>query len=277
MLTAKKEFEINMWPEVYASRQNRSILTWPVTGVEESAGKLCLVVSQDRVKGLIPLEESGVQTTDNPRFNKTRLNNLIGQEVSFIVISTDKKHNLFIASRAKAMVKLSSVSWDKLQVGFTKTAIARRIVHRTKKDGTMFDMGAVVEIDGIEAFLPVQEIAYGWVGKVLDFIQPGDVFDVKIIEINKEKPKMLVSVKALYENPWPECLKRYSKGSTYAGIVTGIAEYGIFVNLEPGVDILCNHPKSGRLNKGDQVATVITRISEDQKINGVIARVIRRA
>ena len=212
---------------------------------------------------------------DNPRLNKSRLANLIGQEVSFIVTNTDKRNNLFVASREKAMEKLSSVSWDKLKVGFTRTAIARRIVSRPKKDGTLYDMGVVVEIEGIEAFLPVQEVSHGWVGNIRDFIQPGDTFDVEILEIDKEKPKVLVSVKSLYENPWPECLNRYSKGSMYAGTVTGVAEYGIFVNFEPGVDILCNHPKSGRLNKGDKVAAVITRISED-KINGVIARVIRR-
>ncbi|MDD4804451.1 MAG: S1 RNA-binding domain-containing protein [Candidatus Pacebacteria bacterium] len=276
MLAVKKEFDTNAWTEVYASKQNKQILTWTVTGVEDYAEQPCLIVSKDRTKGIIPLTESGVQLTENERINRSRLAALIGQEVSFMVISTDKKSDIFVASREKAMAKLSSVTWDKIKLGHTKTVVARRIVSARKKDGSIYDMGVSVEFDGVQAFLPVQEIAYGWIGQISDFIQPGDTFDAQVIEIDKEKSKILVSVKALYENPFPKCLDRYSKGGIYAGDVTGIAEYGVFVSLEQGVNALCSHPRAGKVNKGDKVAIIITRI-ENQRINGLISRIIRHA
>jgi prevent-host-death family protein len=61
----KIEFQQDIWPEVYASRQNRSVLTWPVIGVEKHDGTMCLVVGKERVKGIIPLEESGIKESDN--------------------------------------------------------------------------------------------------------------------------------------------------------------------------------------------------------------------
>ena len=134
------------------------------------------------------------------------------------------------------------------------------------------------EIEGIEAFLPIQELSHGWVDDVNDLIQPGDTFNAKIIEVDKDKQKLTLSVKALTDGPWPDCVSRYSKNSFYAGIVTGALEYGVFVNLEPGLDAFCKLPKSGRVHEGDSVSIIITRISaEEQRINGVIHRILRKA
>lgn len=80
---------------------------------------------------------------------------LIGQELNFMVIGIDKKNNLFIRSRLKAMERLSLAAWDNLKLGQIKTVVARRIVRRPKHDGTVNDIGLYVEIDGIEIFLPV--------------------------------------------------------------------------------------------------------------------------
>lgn len=114
-------------------------------------------------------------------------------------------------------------------------------------------------------------------GDISSQIQPGDVFEVKIIAIDKEKQRIDLSVKSLYPDPWPGCAERYNMNAVYVGTITGVADYGIFIDFEPGVHALCQHPKSGKLNKGDRVAVMITRITpDDKKINGVIIRVIRR-
>jgi small subunit ribosomal protein S1 len=265
----------NLWTEIYSSRQNRSVLDWMVTGVEEYNDTLCLVMTKNRIKGLIPLSESGVTESENPKLTKARLSSLLGQHISFIVTHTDKNNNLFIGSRLKATEKLSSNAWNKLAVGQTKQATARRIIKRPTDDGTSVNIGVVCEIEGIEAFLPIQELSHGWVNDVNDLIQPGDTFNAKIIEVDKDKRKLTLSVKALTDGPWPDCVNRYSKNSFYAGIVTGALEYGVFVNLEPGLDAFCKLPKSGRVHEGDSVSIIITRISaEEQRINGVIHRIL---
>ena len=275
----KKEFYQDVWPEVYASKQNRSVIMWPVIGVEEHDGTLCLVVGKDRVKGLIPAEETGVKQSENKRVAAGRLAGLIGQEVPLIVLSTDKANNIFIGSRVSAAKKLATNGWERLQPGDVRTAIARRIIKRQHSDGTLTGVGVLVEVEGIEALLPIGELSHGWVGEIENMVQPGESFDVKILEIDRERERLLVSVKALYDNPWPDCVNRYKRQGTYLGTVSKTAHFGVFVSLEPGVDALCNHPKSGGvMNKGDRVAVIITNISpEDRRIKGIISRVLWRS
>ncbi len=277
MFTTNKEFATDVWPDLFASWQNQTIMSWIATGVEEHNNSPCLIVSQERIKGIIPLEASGVSPVGDARAVKNRLLNLIGQPITFVVIQIDKSNNLFIASREKAMQKQAARTWNSLKEGQVRTVIARRIVRRKKDNGGLVELGVIIELEGIETFLPVQEISPGWVDQIINFVQPGDIFDVYIQEVDPEKQKLLVSVKALTGNPWPSCLDRYTRGAVYAGTVTGVADFGVFVNLEPGVNALCRHPKSGRLSKGDKVALAITRINpEEEKIFGTITRFLRR-
>lgn len=278
----KKEFFANVWPEVYSSRQNKSPLKWPVIGVEEhvprrSEGKekvLCLVVGKERIKGLIPLSESGVNPGPSKAMTKSRLLGLLGQELDFIVTHIDTDGEVFLASRKAALERLSGRTWSDLKEGAVRTCVARR-VHRG---------GVVVEIGGVEGFLPASEISYGWVDEIVDVIQPGETFDVKIKELDRDKERLVVSVKDTAPNPWPDAAKRYAAKSYYCGLVTGVTNYGIFVMLEPGVNALLRHFRSGVPRKGDEIAFVIGSIdlmvNDGQaagRIRGTPVRVLRRA
>lgn len=95
-------------------------------------------------------------------------------------------------------------------------------------------------------------------------------------EVDKENKRVKVSHKALEKNPYPDCLTRYQKGQEALGIVTGIEEYGIFVNLEPAVDILCKNQKIGskRITVGDRVTVGIIEIN--QKKERMYGKLIRK-
>jgi len=266
------------WADIYASRQNHSILNSEVIGVEEvslSGEKVpCLVVGQ-RIKGIIPLKETTVEPGPNKNITRARLSNLIGQEVAFVVIAIDRENDLFVASCSEAANKMASRTWAHLEEGQEKEAIVRRYVRVS--DPKPVNLGIVVEIDGVEAFLPVQEISHGWVND-LSVVPLGEKIKVKIVSIDREKQKITVSLKALLPDPWPGCVKKYLKRGTYMGTVTGIAEYGVFVSFEPGVNCLCRHPKAGRVEKNDRVAVTVTSVNpEERKINGFIVRVVRKS
>ncbi len=278
----KREFAKNVWPEVYSSRQNRSILKWPVIGVEEHTLRfkdgeekvLCLAVYNNRAKGLIPFQESGVAPGPNKAATRGRLTQFLGQEVEFIVTRIDLENEQFLASRKAALERLSARAWSELAVGSVRTCTARRV----------HDRYIVVEFDGIEAVLPVSEISHGWVDEVRDIIQPGDVFDVKVKGLDPDKKKITVSVKDLIPNPWPDAATRYAKNASYSATVTGITHYGIFVELEPGVNALLRHHRNEVPNIGDEVAFVVTSIETKTKngevtgrIRGFPVKILRRA
>ncbi|NMA64581.1 MAG: 30S ribosomal protein S1 [Syntrophomonadaceae bacterium] len=281
MLAELRQPSDEAWQEIYSSRQNRSIVWWPVTGVEEiSDGEAkvpCLIVTKDQVKGIIPLQESGVTPGATRAQSRGRLVQLIGQDIPFIVIGIDKDNDLFTASRSAATERLNTNTWAELTEGAEKTVIARRIVRRPNKDGTLSETGVMCEIEGVPAFLPIQEISYGWIDKISDFIQPGDVFKAQIVEADREKDRVVISVKALLLDPWPDAATRYIKNGIYNAEVTGVANYGVFCALEPGVNALCKHMRSGKPEKGDQVAVVVTNVdAETRRVNGLVLRILRR-
>ena len=267
------------WTDIYASRQNRTVLTASVTGVEEFVLNnnpfLCLVMQDGDTKGLIPLPESGIEPGPNKYATINRLMNFLNQEIAFVVIGIDRENNLYVASRKQALEKLSSRTWQFLKPDQIRNAIVRRYYKTFTPEGREKLIGIIVEIDGIEGILPSGEISHGFTE---DLPQPGEEIQVKIIKADPENKKLVVSRKALLPDPWPACTLKYKKGGTYMGTVTGIAEYGVFINFEPGVSALCKHPKAGKVSPGDKVAvTVISVDPQKKRITGAISRIVFRA
>ena len=276
METAKKEFFQDVWPEVYASRQSKKILKWPVSTIEEySVGGekvLCLAVLKERVKGIIPAPETGVKLDGDARLSRARLLKLLGQEIAFIVLNIDEPNGIFIASRKLALERLASQTWTNLQEGQVHPVTVRRILNN----------GAIVELNGIEAFLPVWEMRHGWVEEIVELFAPGDAFDVKIKVLDREKERVVVSIKDLIPNPWPDAARRYvaSRINLYSGTVTGVIRSGVFVEFEPGVNALCHHYRKDpyAIGKGDVVGVEIYKVQPDkERIAGKIRRIIKKA
>lgn len=256
----KKEFTSNYWPEIYAARQNSTIMQEMATAVEthwlDGEDIPCLVVMLGNIKGLIPLQESGCEKKD-------QLRKLVGQIVAFKVITFDRDEELVLLSRSRALEHMARVTWERLEKGQVRTAVARAVYPKT----------AELDIGGILVTLPVEEFSWGWTDDMRDHLQEGDAFDVKITKVDKENKQVSVSLKELLPCPWPDAATRYQEGNEYLGTVSGIEEFGIFVNLEPGVDALAPQMKFGAPQKGDRVLVRIYKIRPaEHKIN---ARIIK--
>jgi len=221
--TPKKEFVTDPWIDIYAARQNDTILQEKAVAVEEHQieGKKfpCLIVRLGNVKGLIPIQESGTET-------HRELRQLVGQYVAFKVVTFDRESELVLLSRKKAREHMARVTWEKLEEGNIVTCSVRFL--RGKY--------ADVDIGGVSARLYAEDVSWGWTHDMRDVMQVGDAFDAKVIEIDKENEKVKVSIKETLPCPWPDAATRYEKGNQYLGKVSGIAQFGVFVNLEPGVD-----------------------------------------
>lgn len=265
------------WTDIYASRQNRTILTATVTGVEDykihDEEVPCLVLSNP--KGLIPIHESGIEPGQNKNITMSRLINFLGQEVNFIVIAIDRENELYVASRKQALEKIAQRTWNSLKENQIRPAVVRRRIRTFTAAGKERTVGLVVEIDGVEGLVPAGEISHGFAE---DLPQLGEKITVKVLQVDPDKKKLLLSRKAVLPDPWPACAEKYKKGGVYTGIVTGIAEYGVFVTFEPGVASLCRHPRVGKVSEGDLVAVSIQSVNTDKKrISGYISRIILKA
>lgn len=95
--------------------------------------------------------------------------------------------------------------------------------------------GYVVEIEpGIEAFIPMEEIS--WIKKTNIALNKGDVVVGRVIDIDDKKEKLIISIKALQENPWDIVKREHPEGSIVKGKIKGITDFGIFVDFGAHVD-----------------------------------------
>ncbi|WP_067729874.1 S1 RNA-binding domain-containing protein [Oceanobacillus damuensis] len=250
------------WKQVYGAYQNQKILQAPITGIENfGAGeneKTCAIVSVGSIRGLIPMEFTGA---DNLR----QLRGMTGKTVAFKVLNYDRETEIFTGSRLEALEQMAEITLRKVE----EEDIIPAVIHHVGQHVLRADIG------GIEVVIPIEDVRYGWIDNLQDEYNVGDVLKVKILSIDKEKKKVKVSSKATQENPWPNCTKRYQKGGEYVGVVSGVREYGVFINLEPGVDSLATHLKFQNVKKGDRVLIRVQNINvKEEQVRTRITRIL---
>ncbi len=137
--------------------------------------------------------------------------------------------------------------------------------------------GAFVRLeDGIEGLVHISEMS--WTRRVnhpSEMVQPGQEVDVVVLEINKDKQEISLGMKQTEVNPWELVGEKYPPGTMIEGKVRNLANYGAFVEIEPGIDGLLHisdmswtkkvtHPNE-LLKKGDSVKCVVLEVDRDKQ------------
>lgn len=146
------------------------------------------------------------------------------------------------------------------------------------------DFGAFVDIGGVEGLLHISEIDWDLVRHPSDYLEEGQVLEVKVLHIDKEKGRVKLSRKALAPTPWKTVPDRYHVGDVVWVDITKKKDFGAFAKLEPGVEGLIHvsevASKSERnpmvtINEGDRLEVEIIRIdAANQRIGLSRARVL---
>jgi small subunit ribosomal protein S1 len=101
---------------------------------------------------------------------------------------------------------------------------------------SLTDYGAFVDIGGADALLHVGEISWRRVAKPADVLSTGQQIEAVIIKIDSEKHRIAISMKQLQPHPWDAVAEKYKAGERVRGTVSRIADFGAFVELEPGIE-----------------------------------------
>ena len=142
------------------------------------------------------------------------------------------------------------------------------------------DYGAFVEIsEGVEGLIHVSEMSWSThLRSAQDFFNVGDKIEAKILTFDREERKMSLGVKQLTPDPWTDITKKYPTGSKHKGIVRNFTNFGVFVELEEGVDGLIyisdlswtkkiKHPKDF-CNSGEKIEIVVLELDvENRKLS----------
>ncbi|HPS38139.1 MAG TPA: 30S ribosomal protein S1, partial [Candidatus Cloacimonadota bacterium] len=158
------------------------------------------------------------------------LDQFIGKEQSFKVVSIDEEHRNIILSRKQVLEEEAQVKREellgKLEVG-------------TELDGEVKNItqyGAFVDLGGIDGLLHLTDMSWGKINHPSEMLAIGDKVKVKVIGFDPETNKISLGLKQLVPHPWENIEIKYPEGTRITGKVVSVKSFGAFIELEPGVE-----------------------------------------
>ena len=153
--------------------------------------------------------------------------------------------NIVVSRRALLEEQQKAVAAD-----IRKSIVEGAVI--TGRVASVREFGAFVELGGgIQGLLHVSEMAWTRVSDTSQVLTPGDEITVKVLRVDDDKHKISLGLKQLLGDPWSKASDTYKAGQLRTGRVTRVAEFGPFVELEPGVEGLIPLSESGVARGGD--------------------------
>ncbi len=150
----------------------------------------------------------------------------------------------------------------------------------------IIDQGAFVDLGGVEGFIPISELSWGRVKQAGDVVSVDEEVRVKVLKI-EEDGKISLSLKQTKSDPWTFVEKKYKPGAKVRGKVVSVTDFGVFVEIEPGVEGLVHiseitwtrrfrHPKE-IVSVGSRVEAVVLEVDVDKRRMALSLRRIERS
>lgn len=191
----------------------------------------------------------------------------LDQTVKVVVLDFDEDKKRI----SLGMKQLTPHPWDTIGEKYEKgTKVSGKVVSLT-------DYGAFIEIEkGIEGLIHISEMS--WTQHVKhpsQIVSMGQVVEAIVLNIDKDEKKLALGMKQLEPDPWEDLMKKYPVDSKHKGIVRNLTNFGVFVELEPGVDGLVHisdlswtkkirHPGEF-VKKGDELDVIVLSIDPEQR------------
>lgn len=227
----------------------------------------------DKTKGGLRVDINGVeaflpgsQIDSRPIYS---LDQYKGQEIEAKIIKFSRRRNNIVLSRKVLTDQIVNAqkaeTLSKIDVGY--------VIEGTIKNLTEY--GAFVDIGGIDGLLHVTDMSWGRLHHPGDMFKVNDHIQVKVLKLDREREKISLGYKQLLPDPWSTVIEVYPVNTKLKGRVSSVTEYGVFVELEAGVEGLVHvseiswsrrsqSPKR-LFNRGDEVEVQVLGVDTVEK------------
>lgn len=175
------------------------------------------------VKAFLPGSQIDIRPTRN-------LDKYIGKTMNFKVIKFNKRRGNIVLSRRAILQeergKLRSETLGAIQEGMIVKGIVKNIT----------DYGAFIDLGGVDGLLHITDMSWGRVKHPSNLLNIGDEVEVKILKFDTEKERVSLGLKQVQPNPWESAHSKYVPGSKVTGEVVSVKDYGVFVELDDGIE-----------------------------------------
>jgi small subunit ribosomal protein S1 len=257
VLSKEKADKMRIWDEISAACERDEIIKGTIVG--RVKGGLSVDIG---VKAFLPGSQVDIRPVRN-------LDQYIGKEYEFKVIKFNKKRGNIVLSRRVLLEKqreeLKKETLKKLKEGAILTGVVKNLT----------DYGAFIDLGGIDGLLHITDMSWGRVGHPSEVFNVGDEMRVIVLKFDPTNERVSLGLKQIQEDPWHRADEKYPVGSRVKGKVTKTTDYGIFVEIEQGVEGLVHvsemswtkrvkHP-SKMANVADTVEAVVLDIDPAAK------------
>lgn len=202
-------------------------------------------------------------------FKGMLIKDLIGSKYTFSVTKMNKPRRNVILSRREVVQKerdeVKAKLWDKIEKGQKRMGRVKGIT----------DFGAFIDLGGIDGLLHITDMSWSRINHPSELVAVGDEIEVLILDFDREKSKVSLGLKQITINPWDGIEEKYPVDSKIQGKIVNIMPYGVFVEIDKGIEGLLHSSEISWQKKmvnpqemfaiGEMIEVQITQIDKDSK------------
>ncbi|WP_142414941.1 30S ribosomal protein S1 [Hathewaya massiliensis] len=257
LLSKKRADEVKLWDALYEAKKNNETVEFKVK--EAVKGGL-----RGEVKGLkafMPMSMVSAHFVED-------FTVYTGRELEAKVIEVDKRDSKIILSRKvieqEEIKNKKEKFWNEIKQGEIRRGTVSKIMN----------FGAFVDLGEEEGLIHISELSFRKVKNANEVVTIGQAVEVYVLEVDREKKRISLSLKALGENPWDNISGEFKEGNVLEGTVTRVLEFGAFVEISEGLEGLVHVSEISDENIGnpsnilkplDKVKVKILNIDKENK------------
>lgn len=215
------------WETAAQLFQDGGMVTCKVVGFNKGG----LLVQFNRIRGFVPASQvAQLHGRTAAEERQQALQRMVNQEIPLKVIEVDRERNRLVFSERSATQEWRKAQKQRLltelQPGDTLTGRVNQLTN----------FGAFIDLGGADGLAHISELSWQRVNHPREVLTPGQEVDVMIVEIDRDRERIGLSLRKLQENPWDTIDQRYSLGQLITGPVTNVTPFGAFVQVEEAVE-----------------------------------------
>jgi small subunit ribosomal protein S1 len=186
-----------------------------------------VIVSFGRLHGFVPnsLLTSVPRGVRGERLRQAK-SDLVGQTLSLVVTEVNKQRRRLVLSQRAAEWRKRLQLLEEMTEGEVRTGVVRKLV----------SFGAFVDLGGIDGLIHISELDWKYVTHPKEVLSVGDEVEVYVLNVDREHERVGLSRKRVLPDPWISVANELQTGQVVGGVVSGKADFGIFVDLGKGVE-----------------------------------------
>jgi small subunit ribosomal protein S1 len=237
LVSIDRGLELEDWQRAKSYLASEELIELKVTGQNRGG----LTVKFGKIRGFVPNTHiPGLDQGANSKHFESFKQEKIGSKMFLKVIEVNRKRRRLVLSGRAVEKEIQKKRLEELNPG---QVIQGRVVH-------LVDFGAFVDLGGVDGLIHISELEWHHVNHPSEVVDKGDEIEVMVKEVDVDRERISLSLKALLPSPWDMVKRKYQVGDLVEGDVTNVRQFGAFVMLPERIEGLIHESEMGIIGPG---------------------------